>query len=62
MYRMSFVEMTEINKQVHGLLDQGVIRSSSSPCGSSIVMVPKKDDTWRMCVYYWDLKKIMVKN
>jgi hypothetical protein len=46
MYRMSFVEMTEIKKQVQGLLNQGVIRPSSSPCGSSIIMVPNKDGTW----------------
>jgi hypothetical protein len=46
MYKMSVVEMTKIKKQVHGLLDQGVIRPSSSPCGYSIMMVPKKDGTW----------------
>jgi hypothetical protein len=40
MYRISFVEMIEIKKRVQGLLDQGVIRPSSSPCGSLIVMVP----------------------
>jgi hypothetical protein len=46
MYMMSVVEMTEIKKQVQGLLDQGVIRPSLSPCGYSIMMVPKKDGTW----------------
>jgi hypothetical protein len=62
MYRMSVVEMTEIKKRVNGLLDQGVIRPNSSPCGSSIVMVPKKDGTWRMCFVYRDLNKITLKN
>ena len=43
-------------------MKQGVIRPSSSPCGSRIVLVPNKDGTWRMCVDYRALKKIMVTN
>jgi hypothetical protein len=61
-YMISVVEMTKIKKQVQGLLDQGVIRPSSSPCSSPIVMVPKKYGTWRMCVDYWALNKITMKN
>jgi hypothetical protein len=41
MYMMSIVEMTEIKKQVQGLLDQGVIKPSSSPYGSRIMMVQR---------------------
>jgi hypothetical protein len=43
---MSVVDMKEIKKKVQGLLDQGIIRPSSSPCGSLILMAPKKDGTW----------------
>jgi hypothetical protein len=46
MYKMSIVEMKKIKKEVQGLLDKGVIRSSSSPCSYLIVMVPNKDGTW----------------
>ena len=62
MYKLSAVEMEEIKKQVQDLLDQGVIRPSSSPCGSPIVLVMKKDGTWRMCIDYRALNKITIKN
>jgi len=62
MYRLSSIEMEEIKKQVHEFLNQGVIRPSSSPCSAPIVLVPKNDSTWRMCMDYKKLNKIMVKN
>jgi hypothetical protein len=62
MYRMSVMENAEIKKQIQELLDKGVIVPSSSPCGSPIVLVPKKDGTWHMCADFRALNKITVKN
>ncbi|GKA69579.1 transposon ty3-I gag-pol polyprotein [Tanacetum coccineum] len=62
MYRNSVLENNEIKRQVEELLESGVIRPSSSLCGSPIVLVPKKDGGWRMCVDYRALNKITIKN
>jgi hypothetical protein len=35
---------------------------STSSCGSPIVLVPNKDGTWIMCVYFRALNKITVNN
>ncbi len=56
------MESAEIKKQIQDLLNKGIIRPSSSPCGSPIVLVPKKDGTWHMCVDFRALNKITVKN
>jgi hypothetical protein len=61
MYRMSVMENAEIKKQIQELLEKGVIVPSSLPCGSPIVLVPKKDGTWCMCADFRALKKITVK-
>jgi hypothetical protein len=39
-----------------------VIRPSTSLCGSPIIIVPKNDGTWRMCIDYRALNKITLKN
>jgi hypothetical protein len=35
-----------------------VIQPSSSACGSPIIIVPKKDGTWGMCIDYKALDNI----
>nr|GEV65596.1 retrotransposable element Tf2 [Tanacetum cinerariifolium] len=47
---------------VKELMDSGVIRASQSPFSSPIVMVKKKDDTWKMCIDYRQLNKHTVKD
>ncbi|KAK1681468.1 hypothetical protein QYE76_042316 [Lolium multiflorum] len=49
-YRTNPEETKEIQKQVQALLDKGYIRISLSPCAVPVILVPKKDGTWRMCV------------
>jgi hypothetical protein len=49
-YRTNPDETKEIQRQVQALLDRGYIRESLSPCSVPVLLVPKKDGTWRMCV------------
>jgi hypothetical protein len=61
-YRLSLMENDEIRRQIQELLQKGHIRPISSPCVSTIVLVQKKDETWRLCIDYRALNKITVRN
>jgi hypothetical protein len=43
-------ETKEIQRQVQELLDNGYVCESLSPCDVPVILVPKKNGTWRMCV------------
>nr|GEY66875.1 putative reverse transcriptase domain-containing protein [Tanacetum cinerariifolium] len=42
--------------------DRGFIRPSTSPSGAPVLLVKKKDESFRMCNDYWELNKLIVKN
>lgn len=51
-----------IKEQINEMLMKGVIRPSSSPFAAEVVMVRKKEGTWRFCVDYRMLNKITIKD
>jgi hypothetical protein len=61
-YRCLLLEKEETKCKIQELLQRGHIRPSSSRCGSTIVLVEKKDGTWRLCIGYRSLNKIPVQN
>jgi hypothetical protein len=60
-YRSNPEETKELQRQVEDLLSKGYVRESMSPCAVPMLLVPKKDGTWRMCVDCKAVNNISVK-
>nr|GEY51590.1 putative reverse transcriptase domain-containing protein [Tanacetum cinerariifolium] len=58
-YRLAPSEMKELAKQLQELSDKGFIRPSSSPWVAPVLFVKKKDESFRMCIDYRELNKLM---
>ena len=54
-------ETKELQKQVGKLMEKRYVRESMSPCVVPVILVPKKDGTWRMCVDCRVINNITVK-
>ncbi|XP_052193846.1 uncharacterized protein LOC127802180 [Diospyros lotus] len=49
-YRSNPEETKELQRQVQELMEKGYVRESLSPCAVPVLLVPKKDGSWRMCI------------
>jgi hypothetical protein len=61
-YHMSPNELAELKLQLQELLDKGYIHPSASPWGCPALFVKKKDHSLRLCVDYFPLNAVTIKN
>ena len=61
-YRYAVQQKNEIDKMIQDLLKAGTVQPSSSTYASPVVLVKKKDNTWRLCVDYRKLNEMTVKD
>ena len=61
-YLYSPTQKTEIERMVKEMLNQSFIRPSHNPFASPVLLVKKKDGTWRFCVDYRQLNALTIKD
>ncbi|MCO5601422.1 hypothetical protein L7F22_055543 [Adiantum nelumboides] len=61
-YKVSQAQQEEITRKVNEVVEKEMVRPSSSPFCSPVLLVQKKDGTYRMCVDYRALNRITIKN
>ena len=56
------MQKTEIERQITTMLQEGLIQLTTSSFASPVLLVNKKDGTWRFCVDYRQLNAITIKH
>jgi len=59
---MNPTEHVKLKRQVDELFEKNFIKECMSHCAIPALLMPKKDETWHMCVDNCVNNKIMVKN
>ena len=59
-FSLPYAKRGEIRKKIKNIMDTGIVRESSSPYASPLVVVKKKDGSNRMCVDYRKLNLVTV--
>jgi hypothetical protein len=61
-YRIAHSDHEFVKNEIQAMKEKGIIRESSSPWASPIVLVPKKNGKTRMCVDYRKVNKVTEKD
>ena len=60
-YHCNPEETKELHKRIDELVSWDYVRESLGPCAVPVLLVPKKDGTWRICVDSGVMNNITIK-
>jgi hypothetical protein len=61
-YRIPHKKKEEVEQLIKAMLQDEIIKSSSSPNSSLAILLRKKDGSWRLCIDYRELNSQTIKN